>query len=53
MTLLIKTLERFQIELTTTPSPALLLRVRRLAQLSAAGRVFEASQDHASHTESN
>ena len=47
MTLLTNTLKRFHAELTT-PSPALLLRVRRLAQLSAAGRVFEASQDHAS-----
>ena len=48
MTLLTSTLERFHTELTTTPSPALLLRVRRLAQLSAAGRVFEAGTDHAS-----
>jgi hypothetical protein len=41
------TVERFHTELMGTPSPALLSRVRRLAQLSAAGRVFEASQEHA------
>jgi hypothetical protein len=41
------TVERFHTELMGTPSPALLSRVRRLAQLSAAGQVFEASQEHA------
>jgi hypothetical protein len=47
VTELTSTLEKFHTELMGTPSPALLLRVRRLAQLSAAGRVFEASQEHA------
>ncbi|WP_407542989.1 hypothetical protein Q0M94_25270 (plasmid) [Deinococcus radiomollis] len=41
------TIERFRSELMGTPSPDLLVRVRRLAQLSAAGRVFEANQEHA------
>ncbi len=47
MTTLDSTLERFRPDLMATPSPALLLRARRLAQLSAAGRVFEVSPDHA------
>ena len=42
-----RTVERFHSELMGTPSPDLLTRVRRLAQLSAAGRVFEANQEHA------
>lgn len=45
---LTSTVERFQTELmANTPSPALLSRVRRLARLSAAGRVFEAGPEHA------
>ena len=42
-----RTVERFHSELMGTHSPALLVRVRRLAQLSAAGRVFESSQEYA------
>ena len=47
MIVLKSTVERFHTELMGSPSPALFSRVRRLAQLSAAGRVFEASPEHA------